>query len=202
MRNRYLSEPVQLRHEESDDGESHPKIAGYAAVFYREEDEGTEYRIGKHFVERIMPGAFDRALDENDNVRGLFNHDANMILGNTESGTMSLSTDERGLMYVIDPPSTRADVVETVRRKDVIGSSFAFNILEETRIDDEENDRVIYEIHNVRLFDVGPVVFPAYESATSEIRSDPRFQVDRKKRMTNVAEEFVYRQRAMQMGRA
>ncbi|HCR4002828.1 TPA: HK97 family phage prohead protease, partial [Morganella morganii] len=57
------------------------------------------------FREIIKPGAFDDVL--NDDVRGLFNHDRNYILGRSSSGTLSLSVTEQGLVYDITAPDTQ-----------------------------------------------------------------------------------------------
>ncbi|HEX4612079.1 MAG TPA: HK97 family phage prohead protease [Urbifossiella sp.] len=145
-------------------------ITGYAAVFYDPSDPGTEYRLYDDLVERIMPGAFDRALREDD-VRGLFNHDDNLILGRTAAGTMRLSVDRRGLKYEIDPPDTTTarDLLESLRRGDVSGSSFAFKPKDtSTRIVD---GTYILERNAVYLFDVGPVCFPAYTGTEAGVRS-------------------------------
>src|ERR1700728_2523684 len=80
------------------------EICGYGAVFY-DGTPDTEYPMWPGAVERIMPGAFDRALREDD-VRGLFNHDPNLLLGRTASGTMRLRVDDVGLWYSIDPAMT------------------------------------------------------------------------------------------------
>jgi HK97 family phage prohead protease len=144
-------------------------ITGYAAVFYDPNDQGTEYRIYDDLVERIMPGAFDRALREDD-VRGLFNHDDSAILGRVSAGTMRLSVDKRGLKYEIDPPDTQAgrDVMVSLARRDVTGSSFMFRPKDtSTRIVD---GTYILERNAVYLFDVGPVSFPAYESTEASVR--------------------------------
>ena len=101
------------------------KIVGYAAVFYRYDDPGTQYELYSGHVERIQPGAFKRAIEEADDVRGLFNHEPSQILGRTKSGTMRLSEDETGLRYEIDVPDTQVgrDVVTSIDRGDVTGSS-------------------------------------------------------------------------------
>lgn len=144
------------------------KLAGYAAVFYRADDPGTEFQLWPGLKERIMPGAFERAIAEDD-VRGLFNHDANIVLGRNTAGTLALSEDGQGLRYVITPPSSRADVVESVERGDVTGSSFAFRVKAERYVEDpREEGAEIREIEEVELFDVGPVTFPAYEGSTAE----------------------------------
>lgn len=147
-------------------------IVGYAAVFYRESDPGTEYELWDDMVERIMPGAFDRALREKDDARGLFNHDWNWVLGRVGAGTVRLSVDEIGLRYEIDVPDTQAgrDVLVLVERGDIPGSSFAF--LSERTIWAEEGELSIREVYACRVFDVGPVLYPAYEATTTGVRSE------------------------------
>lgn len=145
------------------------KIVGYASVFYDGTNK-TEYELWEDMVERIMPGAFDEALAKRDDVRGLFNHDPDNILGRTSAGTMELRTDKKGLWYEIEPGDTTIarDVVASIERGDIDGSSFAFRVVsEEVR---KEDDVYIREITKVRLFDVGPVTFPAYTAATSDYR--------------------------------
>lgn len=164
--------PIQLaevRASKRDDGS--PLITGHGSVFYDGTPE-TEYRLWSKFKERIMPGAFDRALAEAHDVRGLFNHDANHVLGRTKSGTCRLSIDARGLRYEIDPNAKDTDamnVVARLERGDVTGSSFSFRIVREEYL--YEDDVTIALVKDVDLYDVGPVTFPAYEGAESEVRS-------------------------------
>lgn len=152
-----------------------PMIVGYASVFYDPADSKTAYRMFDDIEERIMPGAFDRALKEGDDVRGLFNHEASAVLGRTKSGTVRLSVDARGLRYEIDPPDTQAgrDVVKLIERGDVSASSFGF-VPEVTAYREEkrEGETGIYVIErqSVRLFDVSPVTFPAYEGTEATTR--------------------------------
>lgn len=152
-------------------------IEGYAAVFYRAEDPGTEYRFADDDVgevrERVMPGAFDRALAQRHDVRGLFNHDKGAILGRASSGTLRLSVDERGLKYEIDVPDTQVgrDTVTSIERGDLSGSSFAFSTPHGgSRWRRDEPGSVVRELRDLDLFDVGPVTFPAYESTTTSTR--------------------------------
>jgi HK97 family phage prohead protease len=155
------------------------KITGYAAVFYNAADAGTQYELfssGNYsVVERLMPGCFDRALRERQDVAALYNHDANAILGRVSAGTLRLSVDGKGLRYEIDPPDTQIarDLMASLQRGDVKGSSFAFNyvaksVVMNTNADGSEQD--IINVTDLDLFDVGPVVFPAYESTTSGVR--------------------------------
>lgn len=146
-------------------------VTGYAAVFYDAEDRGTEYQLYRDIVERIKPGAFDRAIKEDD-VRALFNHDHSLVLGRNKAGTLRLSVDAKGLRYEIDAPDTATgrDVAELIRRGDVTGSSFCF--VPDVTTYREEGDTYIVERESVRLFDVSPVTFPAYEATTTGLRSD------------------------------
>lgn len=155
-----------------------PSVTGYASVFYDESDEGTQYKFAgwwDDFAERIMPSAFDKSIKEDD-VRGLFNHDPSRILGRTQSGTMTLSVDKTGLLYSITPPDTQTgrEVVEAIRRGDITGSSFSFiaeDMVFREQKQDDDSMLVIREIHRAKLFDVGPVTFPAYKSTTAGVRN-------------------------------
>lgn len=126
------------------------------------------------FREIIKPGAFDDVL--NDDVRGLFNHDRNYILGRTSSGTLSLSVNEQGLVYDITAPDTqtiRDLVIAPMLRGDVNQSSFSFSVAPNG--DDwyqDDDGMVVREIHKIsRLYDVSPVTYPAYQAANSTVRS-------------------------------
>lgn len=160
-------------------------ISGYAAVFYRPGEPGTEYRLGPDTIERIAPTAFNRAIRERHDVRGLFNHDSNMLLGRTASGTMRLSVDSTGLRYEIDadPQSPlHQTVLRMLQRGDLSGSSFQFAVTKHS-VARAANGSYIRTIEDFNLYDVGPVAFPAYSATTSAARgstgvdSVERFQV-------------------------
>ncbi len=155
----------QLASIELREQDTKPVITGYAAVFY-DGMENTEYQLWDGAKERIMPGAFDDAV-KNDDVRALFNHDVNFVLGRNKSGTLTLQIDERGLKYIIDPPDTQQarDIIEVIKRGDVSGSSFSFMPSSQQWITEDDMD--IRVISKVKLYDVGPVTFPAYEATTS-----------------------------------
>jgi HK97 family phage prohead protease len=146
-------------------------ITGYAAAFYRAGDAGTEFELGDNMVERIMPGTFDRAISERQDVRGLRNHNPDFLLGRTTSGTCRLFVDAKGLKYEIDVPETNAgkDTVEMIQRGDMTGSSFMFRAKRVTWVETDGLD--VRQIEDVDLYDVGPVTFPAYEATTTGLRS-------------------------------
>ena len=163
----------------SDNDDGPGTVTGYAAVFYDEADPGTEYKLwsDRNFeaVERIAPGAFSRACREADDCRALVNHDPNLLLGRTSSGTLRITEDQRGLRYDVDLPDTTIarDLAVSVERGDINGSSFGF-VVESESWDETKNDdgtvSAVRTIRSVRLLDVGPVTYPAY-SATSAGRS-------------------------------
>ena len=138
------------------------KISGYAAVFNsRSEDLGG-------FFEEIRPGAFTRALAEGQDVIGAVDHNPSKILGRNTAGTMRLSQDDKGLKYEIDVPETQAakDVVTSIKRGDVTGSSFAFSVVsDEWRTEDGVEIRTLIDVD---LFDVGPVSTPAYKATVTQ----------------------------------
>ena len=70
----------------------------------------------------MAPGCFDGRLE--DDVRVLFNHDNNYVLGRTISGTASLEIDER-LKYTCTLPDTSyaRDLIELMERGDITQSS-------------------------------------------------------------------------------
>ena len=151
-----------------DDGKQ--TVKGYAAVFY-DGTPGTEYELWPGLVERIAPGAFDDVLSAD--VRALFNHDVNFVLGRTSAGTARVFVDSHGLGFEITPPASRADVIEALERGDVTGSSFTFDVYSEGgKLSYEvEGDHEVRTIEKVaRLLDVGPVTFPAYEGTEAYAR--------------------------------
>lgn len=145
-----------------------PKIRGLAGVVYDGTPE-TQYELWPGVVERFLPGAFDRASQEDD-VRALWNHNREIVLGRRSANTLQLKTDRRGLHYVIEPPDTQAarDAMTLIRRGDVSGSSIGFFVrTEEWRLDGGIEVR---EIQDIELLDVSPVTFPAYTSTTASVR--------------------------------
>lgn len=147
-------------------------ISGYAAVFYREGQAGTEFQLFRDLYERVLPGAFTDAI-ANDDVRALLNHDPNMLLArNGRSGRLALKEDERGLYYEFpvdekDPDHLR--VIAKLERGDLSGSSFGFEPVVRRFVEFKDYD--VIELVKVRLYDVSPATFPAYEGTTVGIRS-------------------------------
>lgn len=162
MERRFTPVPVQVR---ADSGAR--KVGGYAAMF-----EKLSRNLGG-FVEVVTPSFFNltRANGWPD-VICRYNHDDNMLLGTTGGNTLRLWTDETGLMYEVDPPNARSDIVELIERGDVRKSSFAFRVDvngDEWTVTDQ--DFPLRKLVSGQLVDVAPVNSPAYESTSVGPRS-------------------------------
>lgn len=136
-------------------------LIGHAAIF------NSETVICGFFREQIAPRAFRKSIKEND-IRALFNHDTNFVLGRNTAGTLRLSEDDEGLLYEIDLPDTQAarDLWTSIDRGDITQSSFAFDPVKEQRDEPDEDAGELlplYTVKEARLYDVSPVTFPAYE---------------------------------------
>lgn len=148
-----------LRVEKRADGKT--VIKGYAARF----NMYSETLYG-YFREKIEPGAFANAI-KTDDVRALFNHEAGIVLGRTPR-TLELREDDKGLWMEAEPPDTQAarDVLVLIDRRDVTGQSFSFDLDYEdegAETWDYADGMVTRTIKKIsRLWDVGPVTYPAY----------------------------------------
>jgi HK97 family phage prohead protease len=144
------------------------KLAGYAARY------NSTTVIAGLFEETIAPGAFREAIGRDD-VRALWNHDPNVVLGRTKSGTLTLREDSKGLYYEVD--LNEADPIAVgvgarVARRDITGSSFHFDL---DPADDEwyppakPGGLPRRILRRLGLQDVSPVTFPAYPEASVQV---------------------------------
>ena len=143
------------------------KIGGYAAVFNK-----LSQNLGG-FVEQLAPSVFNKSKGDGwPDVMARFNHEDAGLLGTTASRTLQLKIDEFGLLYEVDPPQARADIVELVERGDVAKSSFAFRV---PKGGDEWSTTdlgfPLRTLISVQLVDVAPVTIPAYLDTTAALRS-------------------------------
>lgn len=144
-----------------------PMIRGHAAVFNRlSEDLGG-------FREQIKPGAFSEAVIQDD-VRALWNHDSNYVLGRNRSGTLRMVEDSEGLAVEIDPPDTQfaRDLMVSMRRGDVSQMSFQFMVPKGGQSwANDSNGQSIRTLTKLRLLDVSPVTYPAYPQTDVAVRA-------------------------------
>lgn len=156
----------EFRYEKREDGTR--RIVGHAAVF----DQWSEDLGG--FREKIAAGAFADAIGRDD-VRALFNHDTNQVLGRNTAGTLTLLEDERGLLSEIILPETQLarDLEALMKRGDINQMSFAFSIdkagQDWQKKGDADWERTITKIE--RLYDVSVVTFPAYPQTDAAVRA-------------------------------
>ena len=146
------------------------QIVGYAAVFDEPSEPLRDYAHGT-FREIIRPGAFKQIISQRADVLALFNHGVDNILGRVSAGTLRLAEDRHGLKYTITVPKTTLgrDLVESLKRGDIQGSSFSFNVDSDGDTWIQENGVHIRTIHQVgNVFDVGPCCSPAYGSTTAD----------------------------------
>jgi len=154
------------------------KLVGYAAVFGPlSEDLGG-------FRERVAPEAFNRSLEDDTDIRALVDHDTAKVLGRTSSGTLKLSTDERGLKVEIDLPNTTYanDLRALLERGDVSQMSFAFLVEpngEKWEGRDESGMRIRI-LTDVQLIEVSVVTIPAYPDTVAALRSMGRLNLEAK----------------------
>jgi len=144
------------------------KLRGHAAVFDQVAD------LGPH-LEALARSAFDRVLeDQGTDVRALWNHNPDHLLGRQSSGTLRLAADSEGLEFEVDLPDTSLgrDVQVLAERGDITGASFAF-IPAEDDWSQRDGRRLRTHTSVGRLLDVSPVTWPAYEGAAVALRSYP-----------------------------
>ncbi len=123
------------------------------------------------FREIIAPGAFTDSLRADDQVC-FFNHNPDQILGRKKSGTLTITDTDAGLSFrcMLDRSNpTHQSVYASIQRGDVEGCSFSFSILPDGDewAEEQSSKTVVRTLRKVKLFELGPVVFPAYPQGTS-----------------------------------
>jgi phage head maturation protease len=122
-----------------------PMISGHASVFNVPVDLG-------YFTETVKPGAFKRTIVEDD-IRALFNHNPDYVLGRNTAGTLDLR-----------------EVQVSIKRKDITQASIGFYARGYTLRKDDQG--VWYrDLTDIMLYDVSPVTFPAFTATDMNVRS-------------------------------
>ena len=173
MENRYL----HLHDIETRSNDDKRIVEGYFAVF------NEIYQVWPDVTESIAPGAFTDSMT--GDIRALYNHNDDLILGRTSAGTLELREDDKGLwgkITINEKDSDAVNVYERIARGDITGCSFGFDIESETR-EVQPDGTVHFTITKVNpLYEVSPCVFPAYEQ--TQIASRGRQIADMRKRAT------------------
>lgn len=155
-------------------------VEGYALLF----NTDSRPMWGGDLIERIAPTALDGVLERSD-VLCLMNHDERrgvLARWRKGEGSLSLTVDEKGLLYAFDAPKTALgdELIEALKRGDIGESSFAFTVEKDNweRKEDGTYVRTIVQIE--QLYDVSPVYYPAYEDTSVALRSMERLETERK----------------------
>jgi hypothetical protein len=164
------------------------RFTGHAAVYKQRTAIGDPQRFG--FWEQIAPGAFDRALSEEQDVRFLVDHDPSRVLARIASGTLSLSSDKKGLLVDADLADTSVgrDLRVLLERGDVSQMSFGF-VVNQDEWAMQKDGTELRTIHDVDLFDVSAVTFPAYPQTDAAIRAAGAVEI-RKQRWATARERY------------
>ena len=149
-------------------------ITGYFSVF------NDIYEIAPGMTESVAPGAFSNTLA--GDIRALVNHDSTLVLGRTTAHTLELREDAHGLWgdITINPNDSDAvNLYNRVQRGDVDQCSFGFEVVkQDTEVRD--NGDVHWTIREVKLYEVSPCTFPAYESTNISARSAERDEIKKR----------------------
>jgi len=138
-----------------------------------------------HFMEQIAPGAPDRHLKTHrDKVKVLFNHGMDPTIGDKPLGKPTIIESQKRGLYTETPlveTSYNEDLRALLQAEAIDGMSFRFNVQREDWVDEpdttEQNPRGLPErtIRELKVFEFGPVTFPAYEATTAGIRGRPAY---------------------------
>lgn len=127
-------------------------------------------RIGR-FIERICKGAFQRAIEKNNDIKLKLNHER--VIGGTADGTLELVEDSIGLRA--RAVVTDEEVVEDARNGNLRGWSFGFFDTPdgvETRSEDGLPLRVVKDMDLREVSIINNKKSPAYEGTLIVARSD------------------------------
>lgn len=146
-------------------------LEGYAAVFNQQTT--IDSWEGK-FVEQLARGAFRQSLLERTPVIQ-FDHGRHPLVGSIPLGSIeTLREDKTGLFvrarlhdnWLVEP------VRDAIRSGAVDGMSFRFSVVkEQMTTPTKATELPVRTIQEVKLYELGPVVFPAYSGTTVGVRS-------------------------------
>ena len=173
MEQRYFEiQNIETRNESDDELTFTGKFVAYGDV----------YQVWEGATESIAPGAFRNSIHQD--VRALYNHNDDLVLGRTSAGTFSLEDRADGLWGVIKVNKNDSDAMNAyarVQRGDVSGCSFGFNIKsqEEERKADGTVHWTITEVDP--LFECSICTFPAYQATHVTARKKDLDEIEKRK---------------------
>ena len=176
LERRYLDTRSQLTARATEtEGSDGKRAGGYAALHNSE-----SFDLGG-FVEVLAQGAFSRskhAVESGEiNVFLFWQHDSDIILASTRSGTLTLTEDEKGLAFEFDTDGLTEQQRKTLARGD-LQVSFGFYVREQTWVElaDGTYKRTI---HDLDLTEISLVTYPAYGATNVAMRSLEAFKAEK-----------------------
>lgn len=133
---------------------------------------------GEKFVEQISPKAFQRAIDKNEDVLCLLNHEPSRVLGSTKQGNIELFEDNIGLRAICK--ITDSEVIEKAKANRLRGWSFGFEALKEHEepITDGFKRRFVDEMNLAEVSIIDEQRIPCYVGTSIETRADKISKVE------------------------
>jgi hypothetical protein len=160
IENRYIGGEVELRR-------SRKGIGITGSVPFEVESSGLP------FIEIIGRTFFDKSLKDGSDIVSSWNHDPIWVLGRRSNGTLKIGKTDSDLEYDVDldedDPMHR-HFARRVERRDVIGSSFTFTTIRDEWGETEDN-QPLRRLVEGRVFELGPVTYPAYDKSGAQSRA-------------------------------
>lgn len=144
-------------------------LQGYGIVYNR------RTKLYDNMYEIVRPGAATEFLRENPDIKCALNHDRRWLFGRTKSGTLTVTEDEKGVMFKANPPDAQwaRDALVSIERGDIDGASFTFLVEPNgEKVTKQADGSYLREILRIsKIGELGPVTDPQYIETSAEYRS-------------------------------
>lgn len=175
---------IRLKDIKLDYNSEQRKLGGYINVVERASETLYSKQRGKWFKETIKAGTFTRALQKNNSIPMLLEHDWDRQIAHTADGTLELREDAIGLRFdaIVDE-----DTFNEIQQRNITSCSFGMKVNEQEfeTVNPKMEKRYI---SNIDLFEVSLVANPAYVGSLVEQRNMEKALEDMEK---EVIEEVV-----------
>lgn len=133
---------------------------------------------GEKFVEQISPRTFQRAVEKNDDILCLLNHESSRVLGSTKQGNIELFEDNIGLRAICK--ITDSEVIEKAKQNKLRGWSFGFEALKEHEeiLGDGFKRRFVDEMNLAEVSIIDERKIPCYVGTSIETRAEKQTKLE------------------------
>lgn len=191
---RYYNSKLETRSISEPEKEDKKYIEGYFIKF----DEITE--LLPSVYESITRESVEYSLSQFKEVKALYNHNMDIVLGRTSNNTLELRVDDTGLYGIIEVNMDDPQAVGTyyrIKRGDIDGCSFGFRIIEEDTKEDEQS--LHYNIRKMELLEISPCVFPQYSGTSIKTRAKKIEEFLNRNEDKNNQEEIDYKTKLLNL---